>query len=530
VRDNLKQCINGHFSCRTNADDVAYMPTRVLDLGVVDDERAPVRLVESTHIVDDRSYACLSHRWDSLGRTIITEKATYEKHRDCIRFEDLGLPYRETVHIMRRLCMRYLWIDSLCIIQDSAKDWESESKTMATVYNRAVFTLARQCDSTTSLRCIPDHTHLVSDPRISPPVYTRPAFKHLWNQLDGLYKFQLAERGWIYQERLLSPRTIHFSDEEIFWECYKNSSCQCDRGVPHEIALHYELPKFHHAKALLLGDLTSKPEVATLRKRWRQIVEEYSGLDLTKSSDKLYAIQGCADQIGERLNESYLFGLWQGDLLGDLAWGKGCKKPRPTGQHCIPTWSWASTDGQVSYVNINHVLSHIQLAIEPGPDESHLTPSILLLTGRILPASLKIARYSMNYDRETWSWNGLRIEVNSDFSKEDSKSTWLTKPGCGSDFFQDFEMRTADWDCETQYDISLALLGRSNIHVQHQHCLVLWRYGRGIPGPGVERETVDKHPIYQRIGMLYMNVDLQRRNHRAIVDWSKADEVTVAIE
>jgi hypothetical protein len=179
VRDNLKQCINGHSSCRTNADDVAYMPTRVLDLGVVDDERAPVRLVESTHIVDDRSYACLSHRWDSLGRTIITEKATYEKHRDCIRFEDLGLPYRETVHIMRRLCMRYLWIDSLCIIQDSAKDWELESKTMATVYNRAVFTLARQCDSKTSLRCIPDHTHLVSDPRISPPIYARPAFAHL---------------------------------------------------------------------------------------------------------------------------------------------------------------------------------------------------------------------------------------------------------------------------------------------------------------------------------------------------------------
>jgi hypothetical protein len=46
----------------------------------------------------------------------------------------------------------------------------------------------------------------------------------------------------------------------------------------------------------------------------------------------------------------------------------------------------------------------------------------------------------------------------------------------------------------------------------------------------VERETVDKHPIYQRIGMLFMNVDPQRRKHGAIVDWSKADEVTVAIE
>jgi hypothetical protein len=115
VRDHLEECINDHPSCRTHADDVAYMPTRVLDLGVVDDEkrdislRAPVKLVESVNIIGDRTYACLSHRWDSSAHTRVTEQATYDKHREGIRFEDLDFAYQDTVHIMRRLCMRYLW-------------------------------------------------------------------------------------------------------------------------------------------------------------------------------------------------------------------------------------------------------------------------------------------------------------------------------------------------------------------------------------------------------------------------------------
>jgi hypothetical protein len=528
VRDHLEECINDHPSCRTHADDVAYMPTRVLDLGVVDDEkrdissRAPVKLVESVNIIGDRTYACLSHRWDSSAHTRVTEQATYDKHREGIRFEDLDFAYQDTVHIMRRLCMRYLWIDSLCIIQDRTEDWESESKTMATVYNRALFTLARQCDSTTSLRCIPDDNHLVSDPSISPPINARPAFTHLWDlRIENSERFQLAKRGWVYQERLLSSRTIHFSNKEIFWECYKISSCQCGRGNPYEAV--------HHAKALFLGHLTPNPAVATLRKRWRQIVEEYSGLDLTKSSDRLYAIQGCADQIGERLKESYHFGLWHGDLLGDLAWESGCNKPRPTGQHCTPTWSWASTDGKASYYVINKVLSHVQLRMEPAPDESHLTLSFLLLTGQRLPANLKIARSSRTYDQKKWDGNGLRIEVNSDFLDENANSTWLTKPGCGLFFQNDFEMRAADWDCETQYDISIIRLGNSeNAWGRPDLCLVLWRYGRGIPGSGLERETVEKHPIYQRIGTL--SIEVGGITNLTILDWSKADEVTVAIE
>jgi hypothetical protein len=489
-------CIDHHSSCQNPVDDVAYMPRRVLDLGVVGNEdrevhsKAPVRLVESINLTGDRTYACLSHRWDSSGRTIITEQATYEKHRNSLRFEDLDLAYQETVHIMRQLAMRYLWIDSLCIIQDNTEDWEAESKTMAMVYNRAFFTLARQCDSNTSLRCIPDLSHRVSDPFISPPIYARPVIRHIWDRSA----FLLSSRGWVYQERLLSPRTIHFSDQEIFWECYEISTCQCGIEVRYGDFYSRTIPKICHAEALCLKNRTLKPETSALRQRWRQIVEEYSRLYLTKPSDKLHAVQGCAEQIREYLAESYHFGLWQGDLMGDMAWTAIDPSPRPTCQHSTPTWSWASTSGSAEYCSLAETLSHAQLAMDPARNGicSTQAPTTMLLTGQLIPAHLKIGRSSGIYD-PTFAHDGIEIEVNSAYLREYPKSVRLSCPSY--ELYHDFEMRTNGWDSEERYDIGILLLGLGHGGGGSCHyCLILWRYGRGIPGSGQERETFDKHP------------------------------------
>jgi hypothetical protein len=310
-------CMNHHHLCQIPLDEHVYMPTRVLDLGVVDDGdldlhlRAPLRLVESADVIGDRTYACLSHRWESSRHTITTQRATYEKRRNRIPFQDLDLAYQDTVHIMRRLRKQYLWIDSLCILQDDPEDWEAESRSMAQVYNKALFTIARQCDFKTSLRCIPHKEHIVSDPHISPPVYARAMVQHIWH-----VPFPLDTRGWIYQERLLSPRVIHFSHAEISWECYEDSNCQCG-ATPSALArgTHLSTPKMHHAKALGLKDDTSKTNVSVMGRRWREIVSEYSGLDFTQSSDRLHAIQGCAEQMREYLKDTYHFGLWRAELV-----------------------------------------------------------------------------------------------------------------------------------------------------------------------------------------------------------------------
>jgi hypothetical protein len=238
VRDCLIECLDTHRSCRIPVSQQAYMPTRVLDVGLIDDghlsvdNRAPVYLVDAIEIIGDRRYACLSHRWNTSGKNIITEIATHEQHKSGIGFQRLDLAYQDTVHILRRLGVRYLWIDSLCIIQDDMDDWASESETMAKVYSSALFTLARHCDATTSLASA-RHLEIVVSETISPPVYARAVKRHFWDFQTSGYALEsslLLERGWVYQERLLSPRVIHFTDREISWECQVVSDCHCKHG------------------------------------------------------------------------------------------------------------------------------------------------------------------------------------------------------------------------------------------------------------------------------------------------------------
>lgn len=313
-----------HSACQIAADGQSYMPRRILDIGIQDDGsfdvqfRRPLRLLQSTDAIEDRRYACLSHKWAPSGRTIITTKATYDQHTIGIRFQDLGLVYQDTVHVMGRLGVRYVWIDSLCIIQDDAADWQRVSKEMAKVYGKALFTLARHTDTVGSLRVTGCQARVVNLASVSPPVYMRLSPGHFH---DYGKNFVVLERGWVYQERLLSPRFVHFTNEEIIWECMEQSDCQCgmqDR-LPIGRSSPYLPPKVEHATTLGFKSGSTAPDEADIRQRWRRIVEEYSQLKLTKATDRLPALQGCADQVREQLGDTYSFGLWKNSSPGDLA-------------------------------------------------------------------------------------------------------------------------------------------------------------------------------------------------------------------
>jgi hypothetical protein len=502
-------------ACQTLAVDDAYMPTRILDIGMVDDgtvdksSRTGVRLVKSDGITGKRDYACLSYRWGSTGENSITTRATYEQHRTGIAFKDLTLAFQDMVHIARRLGVRYLWIDSLCIVQDDEEDWRAESKTMATVYSKALFTLARHVDSTTSLRSLPKpQIHTVSDPSVSPPVFARKRAKHLWDAFDS-EPSPLLKRGWVYQERLLSPRIIHFTDFEIVWECCQRLRCQCS---PKYIPIYAdEIPKIKHVEALGTEDRTAIVDEAEIRERWRGIIQEYSRLDLTRLSDRLPAIQGCAEQIRPYLRDSYSFGLWTKGSGLDLAWStfpSGADERRPHELFHVPTWSWASVGGQVRYHDrgdqyVKVVFEHAQ--DDPCPGQ---TSAYWLITGQMMPARLKI-----DHSRK------VDIEVSSDYSMARTSASLLVRSGSG--FRPDFALHTDDWNDESWYDISIVRIGRNLLS---EIFLVLWRYGKSIPGSGQERQTKDGYPIYQRVGLI------EEYRRVSVLDWSKVSQSTIALE
>ncbi|APA05697.1 hypothetical protein sscle_01g004670 [Sclerotinia sclerotiorum 1980 UF-70] len=133
-------------------------------------------------------YIALSHRWQN--DTPITTTANLNERRNGITLDCLPKAYQDTMHITRKLGIRFLWIDSLCIVQQDRTDWESEATRMGEVFAFAYCTIA-----------------------IYPPKEASGSFE------EGIEGGELSRRGWISQERGLSRRTIHFVGEQMYWEC-----------------------------------------------------------------------------------------------------------------------------------------------------------------------------------------------------------------------------------------------------------------------------------------------------------------------
>lgn len=235
----VKICQQTHKCCTRQEK---FLPTRLIDVGTTFDPT--LLLVLSADVFAD-DYIALSHCWDlTMPETGRTTSKTLERHKLCIRAQDLPLTFRDFVGVARRLGIRHVWIDSLCIIQDSREDWEKEAAQMADVYSNAIFTVAASASADGRGGC---HVHddvrsfgpvdfeYPVDPDTNPtnadltnnnPTNINPENQvfRLWSrdtypvgQILG--QDPLMKRGWTLQERELSPRVIHYSRDTIRWEC-----------------------------------------------------------------------------------------------------------------------------------------------------------------------------------------------------------------------------------------------------------------------------------------------------------------------
>jgi hypothetical protein len=237
IKGWMKTCSEDHPGC--TIPDPNYVPFRVLDVSF-DLGLSRVKLVENpTRKVQ---YIALSHCW---GKHVpsTTTRESLEKRKAGISISELPNTFQDAVAMSRKLGVRYLWIDSLCIIQDSPSDWATESSKMHKVYSNATLVLAatRSQDSTHGLF----HTRSPSE-RVVKDFYTIPSTKgsevvslnvrlhedsachknfHVAN--TKLENFPLLTRTWCLQERILATRVLHFCDEELVWECHTSAKCEC---------------------------------------------------------------------------------------------------------------------------------------------------------------------------------------------------------------------------------------------------------------------------------------------------------------
>jgi hypothetical protein len=145
----------------------------------------------------------------------------------------------------------------------------------------------------------------------------------------------LDTRAWVLQERMLSPRILHFSEYEMAWEC--DTCCQCECTVlPRK-------PAIRSFRSVLRDSQLSKESGLDA---WFNLVGKYSTLNLTFESDKLPAIAALASSAANYLNKTYIAGLWKEDLPYCLLWyvGRG-RLVSARLQEYVPSWSWASIRG-----------------------------------------------------------------------------------------------------------------------------------------------------------------------------------------
>lgn len=341
------------------------LPTRLLEIY----EPQKVRLRESG-ANEIGLYACLSYCWGkdphNQVRTLRSNLAQYERD---IEWKTLPPTFRDALELTSRLGMKYLWIDSLCIVQDDTDDWRREGGKMVTIYSNSNITFAaarstssegglfnrmsngniceiHRADSVFSVRI--QHTDLVKSHQVS--------------------SLPLFERAWVFQERFLSPQVVHFAADELFWEDATTIACEClgslnlldttlKTGSSQSVLSLTSRPKDWPTRPLynLCGDLRKyhlKPsKFADTSKRtlwWHKIVQEYTRMHLTFESDIFPALQGVAHLMQQGRNCAYYAGLWEDSMVEDLLWY--CKEPhkRPK-EYRAPTWSWASVKGPVKF-------------------------------------------------------------------------------------------------------------------------------------------------------------------------------------
>jgi hypothetical protein len=355
----LEKCLSQHkICCNTNSQ---YTPTRLIDIGDGTSRWSGPRLREKEDFGPGVRYVTLSHCWGkNVPKRLLISNMTALK--SSIDLHELSETFQDAIKVAAHLGVRYIWIDSLCIIQDSKQDWLQESGQMSSVYSGSLCNIAATSSSSGS-----ESFFHYRDPILILPLTVDLGVDSfiIHSDLNKLWKSEIEEspllqRAWVCQERLLSPRNLHFGSTQIFWEC--DTRILCERhplAMPdYSVASIYPSPRLN--PTLMARHLNEEQDDATEFKEnplqgygtWNGIVSMYSRCKLTMENDKLVAISGIARKFGQAMRDEYLAGLWRRELPAQLLWYIDRDFPRARPESYIaPSWSWASTSGRIIFDN-----------------------------------------------------------------------------------------------------------------------------------------------------------------------------------
>ncbi|KAH7384940.1 heterokaryon incompatibility protein-domain-containing protein [Cadophora sp. MPI-SDFR-AT-0126] len=339
----FSKCRAEHSTC--NKQKLEFRPTRLMEIL----SQNQGRIILTRDIQDEVSshaYATLSHCW-GRAKTLSLLTSNIDQLQLGINIAELPASYQEAIAVCNIFGFQYIWIDSLCIIQDSPGDWRREAMAMKDVYRNSMMNIAAAAAAENT-----ESSFTARDASTISPLSIdiqwegqEPGKFYLVNAdayKDEVGCSPLRRRAWVVQEVWLSSRNLYLTKNQLWWKCCEREASEAyPEGLPEALSSlgshtgygkqRYDAPGLHHT--------------------WNRLVEAYSACNLTFPSDKMVAFAGISQHFDTLLgDDAYIAGIWRSQLPYALCWfsTKEYRASRPS-SYRAPSWSWPSMDGAIRF-------------------------------------------------------------------------------------------------------------------------------------------------------------------------------------
>ncbi|KEY64806.1 hypothetical protein S7711_10144 [Stachybotrys chartarum IBT 7711] len=407
VEDWISKCISSHPACKARQRTSGFLPTRLVHVPFGPMPVQPhYRLIEPATLPPGflgNRYVTLSHRWGKdRNPKYVTSTANIDQRLSTgIDRQELPLTFKDAIDAAARLQISFLWIDSLCIIQGKDGDCATELTKMADIYTNSFL-------NTSATSASGPESGLTSSLEVHPRIL-RTGWNHAVGETQrvvdlAFWRERVAEaeinfRGWVFQERALAVRVLHFTFDQLAWECCEEAAAEeFPDGIPQElvsVSTRFKPTTNLFPSTKPTSSMENPPEPCEESYGiWKTLIEEYGPMELTKAADKLPAISGLTRAVQRQVGDKYLAGLWKKTLISDLLcsipktnrrirgvtqagmYDKRWDVSKRASEYRAPSWSWASVDGNIE--NYTHLeLSGKPTSIDGGNATSRALAVIL---------------------------------------------------------------------------------------------------------------------------------------------------------
>ncbi|KAL7916464.1 heterokaryon incompatibility domain-containing protein [Trichoderma velutinum] len=343
------------------------------------DVALPVRIVSTKYLPLDIRYMTLSHRWGNSPSIIlnsITAPTLLDSNIPLELLESSNAKlFRHAMYVTRCLGIRYLWIDSMCIMQDDDSEKAKEIALMGEIYYNSSLNISAT-DSTSGADGLIFKRDVLKTSPCQVSLHLPGA-----NEMLDLVAFhnkvlvesdegELNRRGWVLQERILSPRVLHFTRHQVFWEC--NSLLASDirpEGEPIDPASAGDM------RGILSASSSADLPDDAMKALWADVVRQYSATSLSFFGDRLLAVSALAERysiVSLQSPDEYVAGIWMSHLPLALVWRRIPQTEAPSmpwqnmnQEQIAPTWSWATLTCAVESADMDNLHPNIAV-VEVG--------------------------------------------------------------------------------------------------------------------------------------------------------------------